>query len=779
MRLCTFQNLAKLVIGAALSYLVVGAPRADDVKDPSGIVFPDFPNIVGGNTASDGEFPFLVRLYINIGNSSYLCGGSLLSPTWVITAAHCLDGATASGVSIRAGSNQKSSGGEIVGASQLFMHPSYDSSTFDHDIALINLSSAVTAPKTGTIDRLSSNESSAMPEESEVWVAGWGTTASGGNTSENLLKVSVNVSYANSCAANSAYSSSEITDNMICASVPGGGKDACQGDSGGPLFRYDNNDVWLAGIVSWGYGCALSYYPGVYTRVANYDTWINQTMNASGGDTGGGDTGGDTGNGSSCVIDASSDRTGTQIQINLNSGCSVDTTNTFDAAATYWADFLFSSVPIEIDADFAPMTCTQNSGVLGGAGPTAYAAGAGLPEADTIYSIAQANALLGFDGYPNGAEISMSFNSSLGSVGCLENYSWYFDDGTSASTPSGTIDLYGTALHEIGHGLGFLSLLGQDGSQALAGYSDVYTNRLYSETLGALVDLTDAQRQSALISETGLTWSGGAVDGLASTLVQGVTNDNVRMYAPNPYESGSSVSHFDTSLSPNDLMEPYKTSRASTEYQLTRNLFRDIGWQTIPDAPGIASVSAGSNYIDVALTAPYHLGNTLLLRYTATCGGTSSTGTGSTLRVSGLAPETTYYCSVTAATAVGESDVSSIALATTTPALPPGQATITSIDAYADEASFQIGVTTGSNVSSNIDVYRVECTAPDGSMVTGTSTTSSVTVVGLQEGVSYSCEAYAENMAGPGGSATAGNVVADGILPGLPIWLLYQATQSP
>ena len=373
----------------------------------------------------------------------------------------------------------------------------------------------------------------------------------------------------------------------------------------------------------------------------------------------------------------------------------------------------------------------------------------------------------------------MSFNNNIGTQGCLENYAWYFDDGTSASTPAGTIDLYGTALHEIGHGLGFLSSLGSDGSQALAGYSDVYTNRLYSETLGPLVDLTDAQRQSALISETDLTWSGSAVDGLSSTLVQGVTNNNVRMYAPNPYQSGSSVSHFDISLSPNDLMEPYKTSRATTEDQLTRNLFRDIGWQTIPDAPAIASVSAGSNYIDVTLTPPYHLGNTLLLNYTATCGSASKTGMGSTLRVSGLEPETVYSCSATATTAVGESDASVITQTTTTPALPPGQATITNIDTYADEASFQIVLATSNNASNSIDAYRVECTAPDGSVVTGTSTTSSVTVAGLQEGVSYNCEAYAENMAGAGGSASAGDVVADGIMPGLPIWLLYQATQSP
>ena len=762
------------LLAAVWLCLTVTPSQADNVKDPSGIIFPDFPNIVGGNTATDGEFPFLVRLYIDIGGSSYLCGGSLLSDTWVITAAHCLDGAPVSGVSIRAGSNQKSSGGERVYADQLFLHPDYDPATSDHDIALIELTSAVTAPKTGTIDRLTSNESTAMPEGSPVWVAGWGTTSSGGNTSEDLLKVSVNVSYPSSCAANSGYSSADITNNMICASIPGGGQDACQGDSGGPLFRYDGSDLWLAGIVSWGIGCALSSYPGVYARVANYDTWISQTM--AGSNTGG--AGGSTPG--ACVIAQTSTRTGTRVQINLNSGCTTASEETFGAAAAYWADFLYSPVKIEIDADFAPMSCTATGGILGGAGPANYAHNTpGLPEADTLYSIAHANALYGLDLDTAGPDMTMSFNSNIGTTGCIENFSWYFDDGSSPTTPAGTIDLYGTALHEIGHGLGFLSLLGSDGSQALAGYSDVYTNRLYSETVGLLTGLSDTGRQGAITSETNLTWAGGAVDGLASTLIQGTTGGNVRMYAPNPYESGSSVSHFDKSLSPNDLMEPVKTTRETTKDQMTRNLFRDIGWETIPDAPAIASVSVGSDYIDVTLTAPYHLGNTLLLNYTATCGGASTTGIGSTLRVSGLSPETTYYCSVTATTAVGESDVSSIMLVTTTPAFPPGQATVISVDTYADEATFQISTPPSANTSSNVDTYRVECTAPDGTIVIGSSATSSVTVSGLQEGVSYSCEAYAENMAGEGVSDTAGNVIVDGIMPGLPVWLLYQATQSP
>lgn len=779
------------LLAAVSIWAVLGnAAWADNPKDPSGIVFPNFPNIVGGNTAADGEFPFLVRLYITIGGATYLCGGSLLSDTWVITAAHCLVGATASGVTIRAGSNQKSSGGELISAGQLFTHPDYDNFTLDNDIALIELSAAVTAPKTGTINRLTTNESTAMPEGSTVWVAGWGTTASGGNTSENLLKVSVDVSYRDACAANSDYYDSELTDNMLCAGVPGGGQDACQGDSGGPLFRYDNDDLWLAGIVSWGIGCADSSFPGVYTRVANYDSWINQTVDSGSSNPGENpNSGGGTtpGPGDTCTVDVTSNRTDTQIRVNVLSGCSTDLSTSYEAAATFWADFLDSAVRIDIDANFEPLFCTSNSAVLGSAGPTASAGPNNqLPDPQAIYSIAHANALVNEDLDPTRADVSMTFNSNIGQPNCVENAQWYFDDGSSPTTPSNTIDFYGTILHEMGHGLGFLSLMypvdpeDPEGDPPPLLYvdwvNDVYSKKLDNPNFAALSGLSPEQRFDALTDPNNLVWAGAAVGGLAGNLSAGTTNGFVRMYAPDPYQSGSSVSHFDTSLDPNDLMEPFKTARNLTDYRMTKNLFRDIGWKTIPDAPGITSVTAGSNYVDVSFQAPYHLGNTLLLNYTATCGDQSATGVGPTLRVSGLSPETSYTCSATVTTAVGESDPSANVSVSTLSNLP-GQATIISIDTYADEATFLVSLSSGSAIP--VDQYIVDCTAPDGTVISGDSTTSSVTVAGLDEGVDYSCAAFAESSGGPGPISTAATVSVDGVLSGLPIWLLYQATQSP
>lgn len=230
-------------------------------------------SILGGTQAESGEFPFMVQ----VRPDGDLCAGSLISDRWLITAAHCMEGiSTASNISVRAGSNFLSNGGEVIEALRFIVHPEFDALTFDNDIALIELASPVTANNTGVINWLSGNESSLLPEGASVVVTGWGSTSSGGSTSEDLLKVSVTVQYPNTCRDSSLYTDSEITDNMLCAGVPEGGQDACQGDSGGPLIVYDNGQAWLAGIVSWGQGCGLADYPGVYTRVAKFDRWIRE-----------------------------------------------------------------------------------------------------------------------------------------------------------------------------------------------------------------------------------------------------------------------------------------------------------------------------------------------------------------------------------------------------------------------------------------------------------------------------------------------------------------------
>lgn len=103
-----------------------------------------------------------------------------------------------------------------------------------------------------------------------VLVTGWGTTSESGSLSNALLGVTVQVVASSTC--NSNYGSGSITSRMLCAGVTGGGRDACQGDSGGPL----TTGTTLAGIVSWGYGCARPNYPGVYSHVGALRNYITQ-----------------------------------------------------------------------------------------------------------------------------------------------------------------------------------------------------------------------------------------------------------------------------------------------------------------------------------------------------------------------------------------------------------------------------------------------------------------------------------------------------------------------
>lgn len=224
--------------------------------------------IVGGEDATIEQLPYQISM-TNFG--SHRCGGSIVSPTKIVTAAHCVRGVMIGYVGIRAGSTSKTTGGVQILVRRIIEHEDYNVPIyFDHDIALMFLESPLTfgsgiqpidLPPQGFV----------VPNGAVSTISGWGALTQGGQSPDNLQVVRIPIVSNDICFE--AYEDvNPITDGMICAGELGvGGRDACQGDSGGPLVVDDQ----LHGVVSWGYGCALPQYPGVYARTAFYRDWID------------------------------------------------------------------------------------------------------------------------------------------------------------------------------------------------------------------------------------------------------------------------------------------------------------------------------------------------------------------------------------------------------------------------------------------------------------------------------------------------------------------------
>lgn len=253
-------------------------------------------NIIGGTTAETNEFPFLVNIWHNLPKQQYVshhCGASLIAPTWVLTAAHCLfvDGhreelrlIKPSELILYIGSNKISGeGGQKLKVKSLVTHPKY---AWPHyDVALIELAEAVT---TVSPVELNDQDLEDQADGLKVTAAGWGLIDQAGETSPDFLqKIDLHLMSRKTCQQDPfpRQRSWTISSDILCAESSFSKKSICPGDSGGPLYQFYNNHYRQVGIVSWGLSCRGAFHPvqnsnaDGYASVSDALPWIQATVN--------------------------------------------------------------------------------------------------------------------------------------------------------------------------------------------------------------------------------------------------------------------------------------------------------------------------------------------------------------------------------------------------------------------------------------------------------------------------------------------------------------------
>jgi len=236
------------------------------------------PRIIGGERANSGDWPWQAAIIHSDYDLFYgqFCAGTLIHPSWVLTAGHCAEGQTINSFEVLLGQTtlSKLGTGELIGVKQIIIHPDYeyDVGNPGWDIALLQLKK----PSSQPVLRVAEPYSDLTTHGRIATVIGWGSTRNNPNNPgypEDLRQATVPIVSNEVCNAPNSYNG-EVKDTMLCAGFATGGTDACLGDSGGPLVVETDTDWQQVGIVSWGMECALPNFYGVYTRLPLFQDFI-------------------------------------------------------------------------------------------------------------------------------------------------------------------------------------------------------------------------------------------------------------------------------------------------------------------------------------------------------------------------------------------------------------------------------------------------------------------------------------------------------------------------